>query len=252
MIFLLICLMLFNNLPVAFASASSIIYARIMYENTYLYKSPYNLEDVSNIYFCLPKTYFVQLLDEENEFYKVQYMEFYGYVKKENVQTIVGTPKQAYLENINFRVYAELSRDLRSEPNTLSGTSSQITYIPLYSRNLTYYGTIIGETLIEGRTSVWYYCKYSADQDYYGYVYSDFCDKLTLITENTEQVTYTTSPNFSAPNLSVDTTPTPNNKTTSIIIFALSVPSLIFVFLLLKNGKLIKKEKNSKGEITDY
>lgn len=250
----MISLLIFNSSYVATPTSSTApIYARIMNEDTYLYKSPYQLEDISNTYFCLPKTYFVQLLGEENGFYKANYLNFTGYVKKDNVQTIVGTPKTPYLENINFRIYAELSRDMRSEPNTYSGSSSQVAYIPLYCRNLTYIGKISGETLIDNRTNVWYYCKYTADKDYFGYVYSDFCDEMTKIAENTEQVTFTSEPNFSKPDLSItNTINTPTSNTISIIIIALSIPSLIFVILLLKNSKLVKKHTQKNGEIIDY
>ncbi len=232
--------------------ASTIYYARIMTNNAYLYKSPLDIDDYSNVYFILPQTYFVELLDLSNsDFYKVNYSTFTGYVKKDCVQAIVGAPQNAYLDNLNFRIYAEMSRDLRSEPTTLSGSSSQVAYIPLYNRNLTYYGSIVGEECIDGRTNIWYYCKYSADKDYYGYVYSDFCDELPdPLPKNSEEVVYTTAPDFGE-------TETPNalpidNSATAIIIAILCVPALIFIFLILKGTKIIKNEKLSTGEIQDY
>ena len=254
MFLLMIFLIYFQN-TICFVSASTFdtYYARIMYDDVYLYKSPIDVDNYSNIYFELPRTYFVELTDSSNnEFFQVNYLNFTGYVKKECVQTIVGTPKNPYLTDISFRVYAELSRDLRSEPTTLSGSSSQVAYIPLYSRNLTYYGTIEGETLIDGRTNIWYYCKYSADQDYYGYVYSDFCDELSTIALNTEEVTYTTSPDFGSTESSDTSLPLDSNAT-GIIIAVLSIPALIFVFMILKSTKILSREKhNNNKEIKDY
>lgn len=255
MILLLIILFsLENSLLYVSASTFDTYYARIMYDDVYLYKSPIDIDEYSNIYFSLPRTYFVELLESSNsEFYKVNYLSFTGYVKKDAVQTIVGKPVTPYLENQNFRVYSEQSRDMRSEPTTTSGSSTQVVYIPLYSRNLTYYGTILGEQLVDGRTNIWYYCKYSADQDYYGYVYSDFCDEFdpSEIPLNYEEVSYTSEPTF-------DTTEEPSslpveNKTTAIVIAILTIPAIIFVFLILKGGRLLAKDGRSHNkEIRDY
>ena len=185
-----------STLEVSAASRET-YFARIMFDNVYLYKSPNENSNVSNIYFELPKSYFVELTDSANkDFYSANYSTFSGYVKKDSVQAIEGIPTTPYLNNISFRVYADLSRDMRSEPSQKNASSTQITYIPLYSRNLTYIGKINGECLIDGRTDIWYYCKYSADKDYFGYVYSDFCDELSLIKDNSEQVTFIENPTF--------------------------------------------------------
>lgn len=259
MVIILICILILSSFYCVFpcfstplnASTSKTYFARVMFDNVQLYKTPYPLEDYSNIYFVLPQTYFVQLVDEVDDYYKVNYINFSGYVKKDSVQTIVGIPKNPFLTNVRFRVYSEQSRDLRTLPTVSMGNSSQVAYIPLYSRNLTFYGKVVGETLIEERTNVWYYCKYSADSEYYGYVYSDFCDLMTGYTDNTENVTYTDNPSFAevSPN---NNSATLNKKATGIIITVLMVPALIFVFLILKGSKLISKDKAKVKEVSDY
>ena len=252
MISLLILLLSFQT-PVALSYATEdFYYARIMQEDVVLYKNPVENNDFSNVYFTLPETYFVKLISSANtDFYQVEYSSFTGYVKKECVQTIQGTPITPYLENINFRVYAELSRDMRTSPTTVSGLSSQITYIPLMSRNLTYYGKIEGECLISGRTNVWYYCKYTADKDYYGYVYSDFCDEETKILPNTEEVVYIDEPIFEkveTPEIAIPI----DSDATGVIIAILSVPAVIFAFMIIKNKKITKSERTISREIIDY
>lgn len=236
-----------------FVSATNVSYfARVMQDDVYLYKTPLDISDYSNTYFALPKTYFVELTTSANDmFYSCRYSSFTGYVKKDCVQAIAGTPSNPNLNNINFRVYAELSRDLRTEPTTESGSSSQVAYIPLLSRNLTYYGSIKGECLIEGRTNVWYYCKYSADKDYYGYVYSDFCDEITPILSNTEEFTYVENPTFQ-PTVESNTSIPVNNNVVGIIIGVLSVPALIFVFMILKGKNILTREKFKDKEVIDY
>lgn len=251
MIILLILTLLFNSsIPYVSADNTVSYYARIMYDNVYLYRSPVDIDDINNIFFELPRTYFVELLESENSFYKVNYSSFTGYVKKECVQTIAGTPITPCLNSINFRIYSEQSRSLRTEPSETAGTASLVAYIPLMCRNLTYYGKISGDSLIDGRTNIWYYCKYTADKDYYGYVYSDFCDEMTPIVENDENVIYTTNPTF-------ETTPPDNhipleNNTTTIIITILCIPALIFVFMILKSSVILNKEKRNAHEIREY
>lgn len=246
----LILLSLNTTLPYVSADNVETYYARVMYDEVYLYKSPLDITDYSNVYFELPRTYFVELIDSTDDFYKVQYSSFTGYVKKESLQTIVGTPITPYLDNISFRIYSEQSRSLRTEPTETAGTSSLVTYIPLLSRNLTYYGEIKGASLIDGRTNVWYYCKYTADKDYYGYVYSDFCDEMSTIAENSEEVVYTSNPTFEV--IETETSLPLADKTTTIIIAILCVPALIFVFMILKSSVILNKEKREAKEVREY
>ena len=249
---LILSFLMQSTIPCTYATNTKTYFARIVKDDVKLYKTAVDAEDFSNVHFILPNTYFVELIDETaNGFFKVNYLNFTGYVKKECVQTIVGTPATPYLNNISFRVYSEQSRDLRSEPTTASGSLSQVAYIPLLNRNLTYYGTIIGEQLIDGRTNIWYYCKYSADQDYYGYVYSDFCDELTEIMPNLEKVTYTTNPDFS-PEQSPTVAIPLENKATGIIVAILCLPACAFLFMIFKNKKIFTTEKTKTKEVVDY
>lgn len=252
---LVLCLLvLISNccLPV-YAGETETFYARIIQDDCNLYISPVDVDDYTNVLFVLPKTYFVQLIDNAgNDFFKVKYKSFFGYVKKDKVQTVVGTPQTPYLDDLNFRVFADLSRDMRSCPSTKNGSANQIVYIPSLSRNLVYYGTISGESLIDGRTDVWYYCKYTAEQDYYGYIYSDFCDELqTPLPSNTETLEYTTAPNFNISQSEQTALPL-ENKTTGIIIAILSIPACLFVYLLFKSSKIITSKRTNKKEVIDY
>ena len=254
MIILVLILFLNATTPIVFAENTKTYFAQIMFEQVYIYKTPTNDNSISNIYFEIPKTYFVELLSNANEnFYYAKYCNVTGYVKKESVQAVANTPNTPFLDNLNFRVYADLSRNIRTEPNVSSNTSSLVASVPLYSRNLTFYGKILGENLIEGRTNIWYYCKYSADTDYYGYVYSDFCDELPLtFPTNTEEVTYISNPTFK--DEYTETNPTSldlQSNTTAIIIGIITIPALIFVFMILKNKNILSKQSSSK-EIKEY
>lgn len=231
--------------------ATNICYARVLTDNVYLYKSALSIEDASNVYFEIPKTYFVALLSNANQdFYQAKYLDFSGFVKKESVQAISGTPNNPYLEGLHFRVYSEQSRELRSQPNHINGENDQIAYIPLYNKNLTFYGKIKGEAVVLERTNIWYYCKYTADKEYIGYVYSDFCDGLpNELPKNTEEVTYSTNPTFEK---IVETTTKPTNNALGIVIAILCLPSLAFVFLITKGKNIVPINKTKTKEVVDY
>ena len=225
-------------------------YARIMYEHVYLYRQANNDESVSNIYFELPKTYFVKLIDRAgDDFYCAEYNGITGYVKKNSVRAIASTPTNPYLTNISFRVYADASRDMRSYPAIDNTLSEQITYIPLYTKNIQYIASTAGQELVPNRTNIWYYCKFISDKTYYGYIYSDFCDEMTPIYDNNEQVTYVDNPSFL-----VDTSETntiKDSKVLGIVIAVMCIPSFVFVILIIK-GKHILDFHKSKKEIIDY
>ena len=63
MIILLILLLLSENTLLYVSADDTTIFARIMYDDVYLYRSPIAVDDCTNIYFELPQTYFVELLD---------------------------------------------------------------------------------------------------------------------------------------------------------------------------------------------
>lgn len=246
---ILILLIIFESSYVCvYATNTETYYARILFEQVYLYKTPTDNNNSSNIYFELPKTYFVELLGKNGNFYEARYMDFIGYVKKDSVQSVASTPKNPFLNNVSFRVYAELSQNVWSSPTTQSST---ITQIPLLTKNIQYISKIDGECLIEGRTSVWYFCKYTNTSEYYGYVYSDFCDEMTTINNNTEELTYISNPTFEEEVVATKTIPITNNAV-GIVVGILSIPALIFVFMLIKGTRILNKEKCHRKEVVDY
>ena len=248
---LLILLIFFQSSYVSvYAVETETYYAKVLFEQVYFYKTPTEDNSLSNIFFELPKTYFVELVGKENNFYKAKYLNIYGYVKKDSVQAVASTPINPFLTNVNFRVYASLSETMWSNATT-SNNSTSLTQLPHLTNNLTYIGKINGECLIDGRTNIWYYCKYTSDKDYYGYVYSDFCDQMTIFSDNTEEVEYISNPTFEVVTPPTKTIPE-NSNAVGIIVGILSIPVLIFVFMIMKGTKILSGEKISKKEIIDY
>ena len=248
---LLILSLLFQTQQVSVSAVEQEkIYARIMFEQVYLYKTPTNNNTSENVYFELPRTYFVELLKLEGEFYQAKYMSLIGYVKKDSVQAVLGTPINPFLNNITFRVYADLSETIWSTPSI---NSNKITTIPHLTKNIYYYGKIQGERLIEGRTNIWFFCKYSTpESEYYGYVYSDFCDDIPTFTNNTETLNYINNPTFNVnTEQEINTIPKQSNLV-GVIVGILSIPAIIFVLLIMNSTRIFNKEKTKSQEIMEY
>ena len=245
-ILILVIILSQYNIPYVYASDSP-TFARIMKDNVCFYRSPTNIDESSNIYFDLPKTYFVELLDNANaDFYQARYMNIIGYVKKESVQAVASTPTSPYLSNTTFRVYANLSQNLRTSPNKTE--TNLIVNIPILTRNILLIGKINGECLIEGRTNQWFYCRYVGDKIYEGYVYSDFCDEISPQIDNTEEVTYIPNPTFEE--TPTKTTLSIDDNLVGVIIGILSIPALIFFIMIIRSKKILSI--NSQNEVIDY
>jgi len=235
--------------PINYVNAqSSVAYAQILHAGCYLYKTPVDNTSYSNTYFMLENSYFVELLSDYNDdFYKAKYLDVVGYVKKSQVQCVQGTPKTPYLNNISFRVYGNLSRALYNKPYANTNNPTLKVYLPLYCEDLIYYGIIYGESAVEERTNIWYYCKYTVTNEC-GYVYSDACDKMTTIVPNSEKLPYISTPQWNISSkpkqlISID------SKPFKISIVLICIPFIIFAILLLK---IAYTKRQNKKEIDTF
>lgn len=226
-------------------------YAQVLTENVCFYKTAQNSNDV---YFILEPTYFVKLLSDENEtFYKAEYLNITGYVKKSEVQVVKNKPATPYLTDINFRVFLECSQIMRSAPSSSNNQSLQIAFIPIYTNNVQYIGKIKGEEAILERTNIWYYCKYTTDKEYFGYVYSEGCDKLTSIKKNTETCEYIDAPDFT---LKIEpdqlTIISSSSFEFKILLIIVSVPVAIFLLMLIRSNIILKIKKEKAKEVKPF
>lgn len=212
------------------ASANEVIYAKIEHDNIFLYSSP----SEENKLFVLPESYFVKLLNEANDnFYYCSYKDIKGYVKKDEVVAMKGTPIKPYVEGL-FRIFSLEGTGLYSSPNF---TGEKIAIIPYLTDNLIYYGTISGQS-IPDKTDKWIYCKYNSSTSFCGYVYSVFCDKEPIYTENTERFEVVSSPFVK------NTKPSQLSPVAmGFIIAGVAIPCLIVLVLLVK-PTLLKDKLN--------
>ena len=241
------------NFPIKTSYADTTYFAKIEQSSVFIFSTP--VQDDSSKIFELPITYFVELIKSENEeFYYCRYNDIYGYVLKSQVKPIKNIPQNPFLTNISFRVFVPSGANLRESPYN-NGAQNLIYSIPFLDSNISYYGVAYGEEEISKKGNVWYYCKYlSQNQSYIGYIYSPLCDCLSPITQNTETVEYLpTPPTFEEDSTKTSTSnvfSTMSSTTTTIIIIAVSLPCLLFIYLLFKPTKIAEESVSTTSNTT--
>lgn len=222
------------------SNAEQVYYAKVDYEEIFLYSSPSDLD--TNKLFILPKSYFVKLLNEANDdFYYCNYKDVKGYVKKSEVLPMAGTPAQPFVEG-RFRTFSLTGLGIYSSP--VLNSADCITTIPYLTDDLVYYGTITGQELVPDKSDQWIYCKYNEGNGVCGYVYSVFCDKTPIIVENTERFEIVENP-FLKTILPKELSPV----SMTFIILGVALPCLIVLFLLIKPTLLKDKLNTSKPKM---
>lgn len=210
----------------------------------------YSNVDENEKIFILPASYFVELLSNANEqFYYARYNDLYGYVKKSEVTPIKGIPTSPFLTNITFRVFVPSGANLRSSPYN-NGAANLVYSVPFLDSNFSYYGTIEGEEAISHKGNTWYYCKYfSANIAYAGYIYSPLCDMLSPISNNTEEYEVLDGELKFENEIELTSTNAIEKLSTTaqtLIIIAISLPCLLFIYLLFKPTLLAESKSTSK------
>lgn len=242
--FLFITFCNLSNSKVVFASRT--FYAQIPKDTqVYLYSSSVKSKEFQ--LFIIPPTYFVELIKNADDFFYARYNDIYGYVLKNEVKPVNNVPTSPFLTNINFRVFVPSGANLRSTPYN-NGTVNLIYSIPFLDSNLLYYGVSLGEEAISKKGNVWYYCKYFAGNlTYTGYVYAPLCDYLSPIIENTETVEYIDNVTFDDDAMSTQGQVFKglSQTTTTIIIIAISLPCLLFIYLLFKPTRIAEETTSS-------
>ena len=212
-------------------------YCRITEESTLIYKSANISDDLSNIYFELTSTYFAQILGTENEFYKVNYDGITGYVLKDEVTIVYGTPTTPFPEDITFQINASASAVIRSIP------SVEGNYLGLLPCNttLSYFGKVEGTEAISGLGKYWFFVTYTSFEQgvISGYVYAPLTENLTEIPPNMEELS--TIPVGG----SVDDILSPEllNINNLLLIAGLSIGALVLLLLLIAPMRKNKKER---------
>ena len=239
---IIICLLMILNITFLHTTTiASSTYARIMNESN-LYKSADTSDTIDNIICIIEKSYFVEIISDNDKVYKVKYNGAIGYVKKNDVQIINDIPNTPYPSGVNITIGTDCN--LRSSPTTKSNKNNIITTIYRNETNINFIGRIYAEETIDFGGTIWYYISYNG---YTGYIYNKYVSHITPIYANTEKVTYKSD------NLTHIENPI-THLPSIIIILILFAPCILILFILYfpRNRKLKNKIAKSKKIIDKY
>lgn len=241
--FIFLFCVLSTPLKVNAYSYTNFVYARIETSGVYLYKSA-NSTGLENAYFELPKSYFVLLVSNiDSNYYKAQYKDVVGYVKKNEVSPVAETPKEPYPKEVKFWVYASDGKEVKS--CTFDSNNPKVLGDVAVMQELDYYGEMIGDEFIKGRGFTWLYCK---TENFAGYLYKGLCDVSKNFKENQEVVT-----KISEPFLDKDDSYLYNLVDMSpflkiVLIMLVTLPCFLLVYLLFKPFNINKKKDKDKND----
>lgn len=206
-----------------------------------LYKTQEMSDKFEDVYFQIPETYFMIILDMvSDECFKVQYDKYIGYVDSSTVMVATFIPILKTLDNITFDIKSTSGTQIWQYPTTKSNIC---TTISAGTKNVTYVAFAYGSVPNGGESNIWYYVYYTPDSNstnvYEGYVYSENATNLSEIVANTE-----TNPEIiSNENKLEDKLIYISSTIKTIIVAIVVIPIILFFAIILY--KLIQKFKKS-------
>ena len=247
-----VCLLsCFKQDDICFADGTKQYYAKVQSNEVYFYTQPSDIGEFQ--LFKIPISYFVLLTADANDkFYSCRYGDKVGYVKKDEVTPMNGTPLSPYANFASFRVFALDGIDMRSTPRKTP--LNVVTRIGYLEDNLVYYGSIEGDELVPNKSTTWYYCKYiNGETQTFGYLSSNFCDQLTNIPLNMEEFEIVEGVLFPLPETPLAPATHLSGTVKTLIIVGVSLPCVVVLYLLIKptlisekGGKKTSKQKRIK------
>lgn len=217
---------------------SKITYAKVG-ENCILYKTNSMSNDISNIYFYIPPTYFVAILSNfNNEIYRVQYLNFTGFCYSNCLTKVSFTPSNAYLTNVTFSINNFAGTQVWSLPSDTKGI--KFTTISANTTGIEYIASVNGDIPIGGNSNIWYYARFTPATNttsvYEGYIYSEATTNLSNIPSNLEVEDLPETPNTTTISL--------NGPLKIVLIVLICLPFIIlFIVSLVKGINQLKVKK---------
>lgn len=221
-------------------------------ENCFLFKtSDITSTAFKNVYFCVPKSYFVTILAEINALvFKVEYKGKIGYVSKDSVVVATFTPVVPTLDDITFDISTASGTQLRSSPSAESSLNI-LKVISAGTKNIEYVSFISSAKPVGGNSSIWYYVYYFPEDDptsfYEGYIYSEKAINLSFISENLE-----CNPELISDDKNHSDGTTIASKNVKIVLIVLILLPIVLVLFIVafraRAGAKIKREELKKCE----
>lgn len=236
-LFILILLLTHSFNPTKSAYCEKTQYAQIISSGEFLYR--YDIYDThyDNLICLLESTYFVEIVGETHDSYRVNYNGIGGYVKHTAVRKVNGTPTTPYPDNIRILTYNK-NCYLRHTPE--SNDDNKISILPANCDSLKYIGKTIGETVEDFGKDTWYYVEYLNVK---GYIYSSYVSSISSVFPNGEKLSF------------IEDTPKIINPLTNtqctIIVICLTLPTLLILYLMFRKPRKKRLPRKQSVDIDD-
>lgn len=209
-------------------------WAKITTVGEYLYLTPKNDTSYENVVCMLESTYFVNILFETDNYYRVNYNNATGYVKKNAVKRVSGEPQNPYPNNIKLTIYSK-NCYLRATP-TQNSLGNDIVLLPANTSGIQFIGRINGTRIEDFGDNTWYYVAYSGKL---GYIFSGYISNSFTIYPNTEELAEASNSDSVLNPLS--------NTSVAIIVVLLLLPMIVILYLMYhKPNKKVKHKVKTK------
>lgn len=203
-------------------------------EDCLLYRTADASATVSNVYFLLPADYFVEITGSEGEFYRCNYDDLSGYVKKTAASKVTYTPKSIYPADQVLKLNNDGSAvNVRSVPE--AAAEYIVGSIPASAGSFKFYNYTSGAQIVS-TIDKWYFVSFkSGDAVIRGYVYSAYVLVEKDIPENDTSAAAIIGPEGEDPPKEDDLL---NDKIMqAVVVIAIAVPAIFIVYLLFKKQK---------------
>lgn len=217
-------------------------------------------QNLANIYFFLPKTYYVEILnscklDSGADGFFVRYGETEGYCLSSSLSADFSTITTTQ-SGITLKMYPDAGTYIRSTPSI---ADNKIRIIPQSTSGIIYIGSISGDTPTDGTTNTWYYVEYniSDTKTVLGYIYSERGILSAPLTELTHPNQTPTTPEASKTE-NTATTPTADTNINPSLNLSVSpalkwVIALLFIIpVIVIFALLIKKPRKNADLVQDF
>ena len=234
------------NLETSKSYSQSTTYAKAL-SGCLLYKDESLESTLDNVYFVVPETYFVSVIEVvSNNCLKVQYRNFVGFVESSTVVIATFIPNVKNLEGITCDIKATSGTQIWSEP---SSKSEIYTTIPAKTKGINYISFAYGEIPSGGESNLWFYVTYTPESNstsvYEGYVYSENITNLSEIIANPE-----TNPLEMSEGAGDESVIVISPSIRTLLVALISVPIIVLFAIIL--FKIVKKLGEKRKKVNNF
>lgn len=248
--FLLFFLIFNISFPVnnnCYSITEKVVYAKAK-NDCILYKSQQLDNLIDNVYFIVPESYFMTILEEIDQIcIKVHYGNYIGYVSSDSIIVASFIPNVKNLSGITCDIKQTSGTQVWNKPST---SGNVLTTIPAGTLKIDYIASAYGDIPSGGESNLWYYVMFTplsnSTSVYEGYVYSENTTNLSEIVLNTENNPEVVVEENDINEEAIYISPTIKTVITALI----SVPIIIlFAIILYKLIKIVTKNTNKMKNI---